>query len=1017
MPAPENIRQLVKRFEENLDSYRSNKYNEAQLRREFLDPFFEALGWDLFNKQGYAETYKEVIHEDSLEVEGATKAPDYAFRVGGQRKYFVEAKKPSVNIQFDIHPAFQLRRYSWSAKLPLGVLSDFEEFAIYDCRNKPDKKDKASTGRVTYYSFREYVQKWDEIADIFSREAVLKGSFDKYAEGMKGKKGTTEVDDAFLAEIERWRELLARNFALRNPSLTTRELNYAVQLTIDRIIFLRICEDRGIEPYEKLKIASEQTNVYAELVRIFQQADDRYNSGLFHFKDEKNASSAADSLTLSLSVDDKILREILGSLYYPESPYVFSEIPSDILGQVYERFLGKVIRLTAGHQAKVEEKPEVRKAGGVYYTPTYIVEYIVKNTVGKLLEGKRPEGFLENDLVEPHKPSGRSMTPKEVSKLKILDPACGSGTFPLGAFQYLLDWHLKWYMENDPEKWAKGKEPRIFQASPSPLTPLPQGEGNWRLTTAEKKRILLNNIYGVDIDPQAVEVTKLSLLLKVLEGESEQTIGSQLSLIQERALPDLGRNIKCGNSLIGPDYYEGHQLTMSFADEEERYRVNAFDWKAEFPQVFDPLRPSGTSPKSAGKKSSRAESSADLGEAGWGAGGFDAVIGNPPWGADFEKKDENYIKQSYEVGKSSAIDSYALFIEQGIRVLRKSGIIGFITPDTFLRKSDLLPVRSFLLNNTAIIELIETGPVFSQVRDTWCLVFTAAKEGLNGDSKICHRKISRFITAAEERLAIFARQNWTVESEVSQNVWLKNPDLIIGYLAGEAEQNIVDKVEKHSSLGMQQEKYKISRGEEGSKFALTPDPSSNVFMVIPKDIERYSCEDGVRINENTLTVTKKNSLYDHPKVWIIRIQKMRWKQRIVCSYDGRTNSAGMKTLQIVVSPTDKTDDLKFLSAVLSSRLINFWCINYLADDMNQTYLSRIPIPTINFSNSEDKARHDQIVLLVERMLELHKQSPRTPGEKERVAREIEATDKSIDRLVYELYGLTEDEIKIVEGKK
>lgn len=353
MPAPNIIHQLVERFEEHREAYRLSKYNEAQLRREFLDPFLEALGWDIFNKQGHAETYKEVIHEDSLEVEGATKAPDYAFRVGGQRKFFVEAKKPSVNIQSDIYPAFQLRRYSWSAKLPLGVLSDFEEFAIYDCRSKPDKKDKATTGRVAYYSFREYVEKWDEIADIFSREAVLKGSFDKYAESVKGKKGTIEVDDAFLSEIEHWRDVLARNFAIRNSSLTTRELNYAVQMTIDRIIFLRICEDRGIERYEKLKEVSQQENVYEGLCQVFQQADARYNSGLFHFKDEKEASSSADSLTLGLSVDDKVLREILGSLYYPESPYVFSEIPSDILGQVYERFLGKVIRLTAGHQAKV----------------------------------------------------------------------------------------------------------------------------------------------------------------------------------------------------------------------------------------------------------------------------------------------------------------------------------------------------------------------------------------------------------------------------------------------------------------------------------------------------------------------------------------------------------------------------------------------------------------------------------------------------------------------------------------
>lgn len=245
----------------------------------------------------HAEAYKEVVHEDSLEVEGATKAPDYAFYIGGTRKFFVEAKKPSVKIETDIHLAFQLRRYAWSAKLPLGILTDFEEFAVYDCQSKPDKKDKASTGRVAFYSYRDYVEKWDEIADVFSRDAILKGSFDKYAEGVKGKKGTTEVDDAFLAEIERWRDLLAKNIALRNSSLNVRELNYAVQMTIDRIIFLRICEDRGIERYGKLKEVSEQDQVYEGLGRIFQQADARYNSGLFYFptgrtaKEEKNASS------------------------------------------------------------------------------------------------------------------------------------------------------------------------------------------------------------------------------------------------------------------------------------------------------------------------------------------------------------------------------------------------------------------------------------------------------------------------------------------------------------------------------------------------------------------------------------------------------------------------------------------------------------------------------------------------------------------------------------------------------
>src|SRR6266498_4638288 len=217
MTAPDIVNNLVERFEQHRDAYRSGRYNETQLRREFLDPFFEALGWDVFNKQSYAEMYKDVIHEDSLEIEGENKAPDYAFRIGGTRKFFVEAKRPSVNIEFNIHPAFQLRCYAWSAKLPISILTDFEEFAIYDCRVKPDKGDKPKIALLNYFNYSEYIKNWDQIAGIFSHEAVQNGAFDKYAQGLKTKKGTIEVDDAFLGEIERWRELLAKNIAIKNP--------------------------------------------------------------------------------------------------------------------------------------------------------------------------------------------------------------------------------------------------------------------------------------------------------------------------------------------------------------------------------------------------------------------------------------------------------------------------------------------------------------------------------------------------------------------------------------------------------------------------------------------------------------------------------------------------------------------------------------------------------------------------------------------------------------------------------
>ena len=291
MGIPKEVKALIERFDAQIDTYKSGKYNETQVRREFIDPFWKALGWDIDNTQGYAEAYKDVVHEDHIRVAGALKAPDYGFRVGGTRKFFLEAKKPSVVIKDAIPPAYQLRRYAWNAKLALSVLSDFEELAVYDCRIKPHPKDPASKARVFYCTFRDYEKNWDWIESVFSREAVLKGSFDKYALGTKKKRGTTEVDDAFLTQIEEWRVNLAKNLALRNPSLSTRELNFSVQRIIDRIIFLRICEDRGIEDYGRLLGITNGKGVYRRLIEIFEYADVRYNSGLFHFKPEKGRNA------------------------------------------------------------------------------------------------------------------------------------------------------------------------------------------------------------------------------------------------------------------------------------------------------------------------------------------------------------------------------------------------------------------------------------------------------------------------------------------------------------------------------------------------------------------------------------------------------------------------------------------------------------------------------------------------------------------------------------------------------
>ena len=519
------ITELVTRFEEQVESYIKSDYNETLTRRDFIDPFFKALGWDIDNEQGFAEAYREVIHEDKVKVGKATKAPDYSFRIGGgKRLFFVEAKKPSVFIKDEITPAYQVRRYGWSAKLAISIITDFQEFAIYDCTKKPQVTDKASTARIKYITYKDYIKEFDFIYDTFSKEKVLKGSFDKFVQSDTYKKGTTTVDKEFLQSLDSWRTYLATSISWNNKDLDEDEINFAVQQTIDRIIFLRIAEDRSVEPYENLKHTIKQGDFYKNLFEQFRHADEKYNSGLFDF--------VKDKISKNLKIDNKVLKTIISELYYPESPYEFSVLSVEILGSAYEQFLGKVIRITPAHIAKVEEKPEVRKAGGVYYTPQYIVEYIVKNTVGKLIENK---------------------TPKEISKIKIVDPACGSGSFLIGAYQYLMDWHKIFYYRLLKQTAMKGKKD-------NPLTP----EGN--LTTSEKKRILLNNIFGVDIDVNAVEVTKLSLLLKCMEGETEASIATQLRLFNERVLPTLDQNILSGNSLVDTDFYDS---VLDFGDERK----------------------------------------------------------------------------------------------------------------------------------------------------------------------------------------------------------------------------------------------------------------------------------------------------------------------------------------------------------------------------------------------------------------------------------------------------------------
>ncbi len=912
------IERLVQRFEDHKLDYKQAGYNETQTRRDFIDPFFKALGWDIDNAESASEAYRDVIHEDKVRVENKLKSPDYSFRLNGKRCFFVEAKKPSVNVKDDVDPAYQVKRYAWSAKLKLSIVTDFEEFAIYDCSSKPKSTDKASVARIDYIKHTEYLNKFDFIWDTFSKEAVQSGGYDKFVNKDK-KKGTTSVDDDFLESLDLWRTALAKDIFKNNSKLSEDHLNHVVQHTIDRIIFLRIAEDRNIEVYGAIQNCLKETgSAYKSLYKLFLNAHDKYNSGLFDFEKDK--------ISEALTISDKCLAEIIENLYFPSSPYEFSVIPVEILGSAYEQFLGKTIQIKNG-KINVDEKPEVRKAGGVYYTPQYIVDYIVQNTVGKLIENR---------------------TPKEIEKIKVLDPSSGSGSFLLGAYDYLLKYHHDWYLKNASK--SKGKKS-------DPLNP----DGS--LTTDVKKRILINNIFGVDIDANAVEVTKLSLLLKCLEGETQASIKSQMTLFNERVLPTLDQNIKCGNSLVSTDFFEME------TDSNILKKVKPFNWPVEFKDVFK-------------------------------QGGFDVVIGNPPY-VD-SRLNTTYLKDyckerfiSFSVGKTNV---YEVFLESGLRHLNTSGCLSYIIPIVLLNIDSCAPLRKYLIDRNLFDEIAYCDEaVFKDANVDTMVLKLSKKNRLKGNLQI--KKYN------------FGFAEIANSQEIPFEDLLKSAKIVLKNDA--VSKAIINSKYKTGKLSDHTNFYNgIATGPGKEKFITTKKINKNYKkLIMGNDIARY------RLNYSNRFINYDRSKLHRPrdemiflakeKIVMQRIRNLKLNRRLISAFDNEQFYTFNSVNNLTIKQSSKRN-IRYFVGLLNSKLINFVFKSYsLNTNITASDLDRLPIREINEDIKSEQHAHDKIVDHVNKLLELNKSAE--PDQKQ-----IQHYENQVDKLVYELYGLTEDEIKIIE---
>lgn len=964
------VKMLVDDFTSNKAYYTASSYSEQSVRHDFIDKFFIALGWDINHEKDKNPYEQEAKIELNVNVRGRKKRADYAFYLAPNFRdviFYAEAKKPSVQIE-NADDYFQTIRYGYNSETPLAILTDFEQFHILDCRYAP-VLDTAHERCVKKYTYADYLnkEKFAEIYYLFSREAVASRSIEKRAlELPKARGGAIQtglfrgaykpIDEKLLDELDEYRNALAHAFKNGNPELDHWALTEIVQRVIDRLVFIRFLEDKLIEPDDIISnFGTKSESVWKDFVTTCRKLDKVYNGTIYKKHDILD--------TPDFKFDENVFAGICEKLSSKNTPYDFDKIPIHILGSIYERFLGKVITTTA-KRAKVEPKPEIKKAGGVFYTPEYIVRYIVENTIGKLIKSK---------------------TPDEISKMHFTDIACGSGSFLLGAYDCILRYHANYYNKN-PKK--------------ATVRDCIELDGALILTLHKKREILLNNIFGLDKDPQAVEVSQLSLYLKLLENE---TLGSTAASLRaetgETVLPHLGKNIQCGNSLIGTDFYHGEQIGMF--DVEEKREVNAFDWKAGFPTIME-------------------------------NGGFDVIMGNPPWGGGIDNV-LKYLKIVYKRTTKEHTDTFKIFIELSLRRLNTGGIVAMIVPNTLLRQSRLRDVRELMLDYK-LLKIVDLGEnVFANVVAPSC-IFILQNEKPNSDHKVHSYNIAN-IDKKEKANRIQNIDSVGVSYE--QNQLLKNPDLEFTSQTVQANATTIPLGQfeyfnlKDTGIQCQRKnvgKQKRTKSDLAERLFYQGDKHNQNDMMFWKgrDINRYYAAEKTdryfrvsvtkNLKENEVAYYNEDVYKKVPKILLRQTAdhiigvvdyKMRW-------FDGSV---------IGIIPAKKSDyAIEYIMGILNSK----YCKKNYQDLVQETgrvfaqvklaKVKQLPIRVISFEKKADKNMHDKMVELVTSMHDLYKMpSAKSDFDKSFLVRQIDSLEQQIDELVYELYGLTVVERKIIQN--
>jgi hypothetical protein len=980
------IKKLIQKYNADRKYYLTNKYNETLLRSDFLDPFFELLGWDIKNNASKPTNEREVILEEPIKENASehSKKPDYTFRLFSERKFFLEAKKPCVAIESNNDSAKQVRRYGFTAKLKISVLSNFEYLIIYDTSAKVDKDDTFQKALIKKYHYTEYESKFEEIKKFLGKGAVYSGAFETEWKEIETKINQYSIDNLFLNQINEWRKALGAEIYKHEPKIDEQQLNDVVQSYLNRVLFLRVCEDRNFEGYQTL-LKFANANDFKSLIKKFEQADKRYNSGLFD-------QLLKDKLVENVS---SVFWTIIKQLYYPESPYSFSVFSSDILGHIYEIFLSEKLAIENKAIALVKKPENIDR--DIITTPTFIISDILRNTVLVKCYGK---------------------TDKEILKLKFADISCGSGAFLLELFQLLNDILIDYYLKNDKSK--------LIQTNLD----------TYKLPYKTKREILLNCIFGVDKDYNAVEATKFGLLLKLLEGEDVNSTNST-----KPVLPDLSQNIFFGNSLLNPKQVN---------NKKDQVIINPFD--------FSKLC-------------------------------FDVIVGNPPY---MKSEDMKNITPSelplYKSNYTSAykqFDKYFLFVEQGMDLLSADGILGYIIPSKFTKVGAGKKLRELLADKEYLHSIVSFGAnqVFTnKTTYTSILILTKKKQ-----KEFSYTEVK---SLTEWKIRDFKRIEFdNIESKkLSSDLWfLIPPYLKTSYNSilnqSDTLENIVGK--KNINNGIQTsandvfvvkptkvdknfihfEKngidYKIEKsatkpyyetvrkkGEDKLNTYRTLKP--NAFVIYPYQVIKGKAEFIVqkqfkknypfaykylggnksRLAERDVKPIPKtkNEWYRYGRSQYLELGEIKEKiiigvmssgEKYPIDFSKTLHTAGGTAgyCSIYLSPKNPYS-IYYIQAILNSRYVE-WIIHLRGEVFRGGYIARgtkvlnnLPIRKIDFANAKDKALHDKIVEIQKELIKIQDEIDANIGNKRALTplqRQFSREKIALERLLAKLYDLGKDD--------